>query len=1143
MHLRDGELVLSATDLSSFLACRHRTALDMGVAYGDRNKPRQYDDPLLDILWKRGLEHERRYVESLRAEGKSIAELGNGRNPDERVARTLAAMREGRDIIVQGALSDGHWLGYPDIMRRVEASSSLGSWSYEIADTKLARETRAGTVLQLCLYSEMLAVAQGSSPENFYVVTPEADIRVHPYRLDDYVAYFRLIRDQMLEIVALPHLTIAGNYYPEPVDHCEVCRWIGQCKARRRQDDHLSLVAGISRIQRRELESRAVTTLTALAGLRIPLEPKPRRGSMETYVRVREQARLQFESRGKKPPLHELLSVEPEKGLCRLPEPSPGDLFIDLEGDPFAAEGGREYLFGVVRANGSYEAKWGFTAQAEREAFEWVMDLIDQTARQHPGMHVYHYATYEVSAFKRLMGRYATREQELDSMLRAGRFIDLYAVVRHGLRAGVERYSIKNMEELYGFDRDVELPDANRNLSLLQQGLELGRPDSIPSGVRKVVEGYNRDDCVSTLRLRAWLEVLRAGLVSDGKDVPRPALVDGAASDEIDEKAKIVRDLRARLLVGVPEDRSERNDEQQGRWLLAYMLDYHRREARASWWEYFRLRELPENELFDEHEAVAGLEFVERVDFVVHKRTGKATGSVFDRYRYPAQEMEIERGSDARLQSGTTLGKITAVDRARLTIDIKKGPANAAVHPTAVFAFKHIGCDAMEDALLRIGECVAMGGDSFATARALIARKKPRLATGEFGVRADESPSECALRIVADLDQTVLPIQGPPGAGKTFCGGKMICQLVAQGKRVGVTATSHKVIRNLLDEVAKHASEADAPIRLGHKCDEEPGEISEVSVYGNNESAWEALESGAVNVLGGTAWCWSPSEAANIVDVLFVDEAGQMALANVVAVSQAANSLVLLGDPQQLEQPRKGSHPEGVDVSALEHILGTRQTMPDDRGLFLAETWRLAPKICKFTSELFYERRLHPHKGMELQRVTGVEGFPESGLALVPVAHDENRNHSPEEIEVVAGLIARLTKAGARWIDADGQAQPLTGAEILVVSPYNAQVRRLADRLADTGARVGTVDKFQGQEAPVVIYSMAASSPEDAPRGMEFLYSLNRLNVATSRARCLAVIVASPHLFAPECNSPGEMRLANALCRFREIVMESARSS
>ncbi|MGI8843915.1 MAG: TM0106 family RecB-like putative nuclease, partial [Gemmatimonadaceae bacterium] len=474
MHLRDGELVLSATDLSSFLGCRHRTALDMAVALGDRNKPRQYEDPLLDILWKRGLEHERRYVESLRASRRSISELGDVKNPDDRVAATLAAMREGSEIIVQGALRDGNWFGYPDIMQRVEAGSALGSWSYEIADTKLARETRAGTVLQLCLYSEMLAVAQGSRPENFYVVTPEADIRVHQFRLDDYAAYFRLIRAQMLETVALSHLTIAESNYPDPVDHCEVCRWIEECKARRRQDDHLSLVAGISRIQRRELESREVTTLTGLAALKMPLEPRPRRGSMETYVRVREQARLQFESRGKTPPLHELLSVEPEKGLCRLPEPSPGDLFIDLEGDQFAAEGGREYLFGVVRADGSYEAKWGFTARAEREAFEWVMDLIGRTARQHPGMHVFHYAPYEPSAFKRLMGRYATREQELDSLLRAGRFIDLYAVVRQGLRAGVERYSIKNMEELYGFSRDGELPDANRNLSLLRQGLELG---------------------------------------------------------------------------------------------------------------------------------------------------------------------------------------------------------------------------------------------------------------------------------------------------------------------------------------------------------------------------------------------------------------------------------------------------------------------------------------------------------------------------------------------------------------------------------------------------------------------------------------------------------------------------------------------
>jgi superfamily I DNA and/or RNA helicase len=308
-------------------------------------------------------------------------------------------------------------------------------------------------------------------------------------------------------------------------------------------------------------------------------------------------------------------------------------------------------------------------------------------------------------------------------------------------------------------------------------------------------------------------------------------------------------------------------------------------------------------------------------------------------------------------------------------------------------------------------------------------------------------------------------------------------------------------------------------------------------MLGDNPGALQALHSGQVNVLGGTAWLWARPEFANAVDVLFVDEAGQMSLANVLAVSRAAKNIVLLGDPQQLEQPQKGSHPEGANASVLQHILGASQTILPERGIFLPVTWRLAPSICSFTSELFYESRLTPKVGLERQCLIGTGLFDGSGLWVLDVDHDGNRTSSIEEVDVVADLVARLTAAGAKWVDEDGDAEQLTVDDILVVSPYNAQVSRLAERLECIGVRVGTVDKFQGQEAPVVIYSMATSRPEDAPRGMEFLYSHNRLNVASSRARCAAILVASPRLFEPECRTPRQMKLANALCRYREFAL------
>jgi len=327
-------------------------------------------------------------------------------------------------------------------------------------------------------------------------------------------------------------------------------------------------------------------------------------------------------------------------------------------------------------------------------------------------------------------------------------------------------------------------------------------------------------------------------------------------------------------------------------------------------------------------------------------------------------------------------------------------------------------------------------------------------------------------------------------------------------------------------------------VRLAHRTDDPEGAgeaTTPIDALGSNDAALTALQSGEADVLGGTAWLWARPEFAKAVHVLFVDEAGQMSLANVLAVSTAANSIVLLGDPQQLDQPQKGSHPEGVNASALEHILGEHQTISPDRGIFLPVTWRLPPSICSFTSELFYEHRLTSKPGLEHQRLAGVGEFDGSGVRVVEVDHDGNRNSSVEEVEVVANLVARLTEPGAQWVNQNGEALPMACTDVLVITPYNAQVSRLADRLGPT-VRVGTVDKFQGQQAPVVIYSMATSRPEDAPRGMEFLYSLNRLNVATSRARCLAILVASPRLFEPECRTPRQMKLANALCRYRELA-------
>jgi superfamily I DNA and/or RNA helicase len=310
----------------------------------------------------------------------------------------------------------------------------------------------------------------------------------------------------------------------------------------------------------------------------------------------------------------------------------------------------------------------------------------------------------------------------------------------------------------------------------------------------------------------------------------------------------------------------------------------------------------------------------------------------------------------------------------------------------------------------------------------------------------------------------------------------------------------------------------------------------------DNAEIAEALRAGSATLVGGTAWLWSRDDMLDAIDVLVIDEAGQFSLANAVAVSTGARSLVLLGDPQQLDQPLKGTHPPGAERSALGHLLGNEAVMPADRGLFMEKTWRLHPDICSYTSEVFYVSALEPEEGNERQALQGRGTAEGEGIRFVRVEHEASRNDtdSEEEAAVIAAVVSDLLE-GAMWTDRDGVTAPIGPSDILVITPFNAQRRRITRRLRELGERhalvpVGTVDKFQGQQAPVSIYSMATSRPEDAPRGMEFLYSLNRLNVATSRARCLTLVVASPALVSVSARTPRQMQLANALCRLVEVA-------
>jgi uncharacterized protein len=518
---------------------------------------------------------------------------------------------------------------------------------------------------------------------------------------------------------------------------------------------------------------------------------------------------------------------------------------------------------------------------------------------------------------------------------------------------------------------------------------------------------------------------------------------------------------------------------------------------------YFARQLMSDDALLDDRECISGLAYVGDVEQVKQ--------STIQRYAFAPQDHKFKVGDKVHdAVDGSYTGEVVAIDNVVGEIHLKRGVKLSASHPRALIPPPPVPTGVLEDAITRIAEHVIEHG---------LHAPGPYRAALDLLLRTRRDPSD------GPFDRSYLAIQGPPGSGKTTKGAELIVELVKNGKRVGITAHSHAVIGNLLEALGKRG----ASVRALQKAEEHQrcwdGIVECTDSAKDIEERYEEFA-----VIAGTAWLWARPGMAGSVDVLFVDEAGQKSLADVLAVSGATTQLVLLGDPQQLAQPSKGSHPEGAEVSALEHVLGDASTMPSDLGCFLEHTYRMHPRICEFISEVVYDGRLHPAPGEGLER-QAVDGF--AGLRYVPVEHEGNRSWSIGEVEVVDEMVRGLI--GKDWTDRYGQTRPLTLDDILVVTPYNAQAAKLTEALPD-GARIGTVDKFQGQEAPVVIYSMATSGADDVPRGMEFLYDLHRLNVAVSRAKGMSVVVASPQLPRVQCATSGQLKLANALCAFSEAA-------
>ncbi|HEU5189353.1 MAG TPA: TM0106 family RecB-like putative nuclease [Methylomirabilota bacterium] len=1105
-HLND-RLLFSPSDLGGFLACEHLTQLDLAVALREARRP-SYENAYAELLRTKGQEHEQAFLDAIRKGGHAVVEIGLDRTRDFEAGarRTLGAMREGAEYIYQAVFFTGGWRGVGDFLERVERPSALGAWSYHVLDTKLARHPRPEHALQLSFYSQALEAAQGVAAELAYVVLGTRE-RV-PIRLVDVNAYYRRVRGRFEAAVATR--TSTGPY---PCHYCAFCDYRRPCDERLEREDHVVRVAGIRRDQVKRLFAGGFATLTSLAqmppGTRVP------RVAASTLDGLRDQAGLQLVRQRTGALEWHPLPVEDGRGFMALPLRSPGDLVLDLEGHPFFEPSrGLEYLFGMLLLDEEpprFETLWAHDRDGERRAFEGFVDLVHERLTRFPDLHVYHFSGSEPSTLKRLMAEHGTRDAQVDELLRRRVFVDLHTILRRALRAGVSSYSLKDVEALYGFARSADVESGTQAILNYERWRHVREPALLDA-----IAAYNREDCLATLGLLEWLHGVRpAELPWPAPPDVTPAGPDAAAAQDARQQ------LREALILGEEPGSS--------RWLAGELLEYHRREARPAWWAFFdRLGKSPE-ELLEDTEAIAYL------DADTSRPPERVKRSLVHTLVYPPQDHKLRPGESVYdPATGQLAGKIEAIDdtnermgRLRLV----RGPKFAGDPlPQAVVAGGPLEDRTQRAALLRLAESLRAGDGRYPAPRAVLARERPRIRGLAPDVPIQTTDLEAMKARARGLDGSYLFLQGPPGTGKTWTGARIVVDLLRHGRRVGIASQSHKAIHNLLGEIEQVALQEGIAFKGLKKssADNPESEYHGALITSESDNARFARAGAEVRLMAGTAWLFSREELDGALDDLVIDEAGQISLADALAMGTAARNVILLGDPLQLAQVSQGVHPPGTGASVLEHLLGDAATVPEDRGVFLERSFRMHPGVSDFISEIVYAGRLHSDASAA-RRATSLG----TGIRFLPVEHEGNRSSSDEEVARVAAAIAAM-RAGT-FTDAAGATRPLRLEDFMVVAPYNAQVLRLRAGLP-AGVRVGTVDKFQGQEAPVVFFSMATSTGEDVPRSLAFLFSRNRLNVAISRAQCLAVLVCSPRLLEARCQSLEEMQLVNALCRLVEYA-------
>ena len=1144
MYFEHGTIVFSPSDLTRFMESPFASWMErLYKEFPDRVTPDEGNEEL-QLYADAGISHEAAFVKELEAQGNDLCWIkGDDRNVTAEA--TLQAITDKREIIFQAYLTRPPFAGYADFLVRTSADPVV----YEIWDTKLAKTAKPYYLVQLCCYAEMLEAIQGQRPEFVEVVLGNG--KRARFRTDDYWFYYQQLKAAFLKQME-SFDPDADPPIPDPrADHG---RWQSHADEWLLDRDHLFQVANISVSQIQKLNQAGIETVAQLAASKISRIP---RLNDNTYRRLVSQASIQLKTHAAQAkaddgsevrPAFEVLPGDlenPHIGLALLPPASRQDIYFDIEGFPLF-EGGLEYLLGAVTVEKKkplFHDWWAHDKAGEKLAFEQFIDWVMLRWKQDPSMHIYHYAAYEVSAMRRLMGQHGTREDEVDALLRAKVFVDLYQIIRQAILLGASNYSLKTVEKLYQDQREGDVKSAGASMVYYANWMQSGESRHWEkSPILKDIRDYNEVDCVSTWQATEWLRQLQAKqsvayLPPNGK--PKDDAAKTESVSKRSEAAQRRRQLATQLLQQIPDKPAVRAIHAE-RWqiqeLLAQLLEFHRREDKPVWRAMFDRAAMTEAELIEDLNCLGGLQRTEDEPEVIKRSLGFWYS--FD----PGQDTKLREGSTVfvsqELSIRLTIEQFDAEGRVLLKISqaaLNKLKDGELPNRMSLIPDEHVSAGVIEDSIEALAEDWSENQQISEAFHRFLLRQPPIVTQHDTGtplVKEHEDTVTACVRIARNMVNSTLCIQGPPGTGKTYTASHMIAALLRDGKNIGVTSNSHNAVLNVMAACAETMQGQLSAIKAGGDSE---GPVFEdypgIRYVSSGPDAAAAYERG---LIGGTAWLFARPDMEDRLDYLFVDEAGQVSIANLAGMCRATKNIVLIGDQMQLSQPIQGSHPGESGQSLLEYLLQAHAVVPPELGVFLGVTRRMHPGICSFISGCVYEGRLQSHpetanRVIQLPRtLEGSQVIP-AGVAFAEVPHFGNVQGSDEEVDRIVEITEVLLKC--KHTDQDGHTiGQLQLSDILYVAPYNLQVRKLRDRLP-AGARVGSVDKFQGQEAPVVIISMCSSAGDFGTRGLQFLLNKNRLNVAVSRAKSLTIVVGDPGIAHTSVNSVKDMALVNMFCR------------